>query len=67
MEKGLIEIEKELIDSTELARILSVSRKFIETHRNRIFGAVKIGRLWRFDIQTIRARLATGRDIINKK
>lgn len=58
------EIGKELIDSKELARMLSVSEKFIETHRNRIAGAMKIGRLWRFRLSEIRIRLATGKSVI---
>jgi hypothetical protein len=56
--------EPELIDSATLAAMLSVSRKFIEKHRFGIAGAMKIGGCWRFRVQVIRARLATGRDII---
>jgi hypothetical protein len=56
--------EPELIDSTTLAAMLSVSRKFIEKHRFSIAGGMKIGGCWRFRVQEIRARLATGRDII---
>lgn len=59
-------IEKELISTAELAEMLSMSRKFIEKHRNRIVGAMKIGGAWRFNVHEIRARIATGRDILNK-
>jgi hypothetical protein len=59
-------IEPELITSEELASLLSVSKKFVEKHRNRIIGSMKIGGCWRFNIQIIRQRLATGRDIILK-
>ncbi|HEX2955790.1 MAG TPA: hypothetical protein VHO70_03095 [Chitinispirillaceae bacterium] len=38
-------IEPELITTEEFSKMLSVSKKFIETHRNRIVGAVKIGRV----------------------
>jgi hypothetical protein len=58
-------IEPELITTEQLAKVLSISKKFIETHRNRIVGAVKIGRVWRYNIQAIRQRIA-GRDIVNK-
>jgi hypothetical protein len=60
------EIEPELITTEELSKMLSISKKFIETHRNRIVGAVKIGRVWRYNIQLIRQRIAAGRDIVNK-
>lgn len=59
-------IEPELISTEQLAQLLSVSKKFIETHRNRIVGAVKVGRIWRFNLQLIRQRIAAGRDIVNK-
>jgi hypothetical protein len=59
-------IEPELITTEQLAKLLSVSTKFIETHRNRIVGAVKIGRVWRYNVQLIRQRIAAGRDIVNK-
>jgi hypothetical protein len=59
-------VEPELITTEQLALLLSISKKFIETHRNRIVGAVKIGRVWRYNIQLIRQRIAVGRDIVNK-
>lgn len=61
-----IKTEPELIDSKELAQMLSVSTKFIEKHRNRIAGAMKIGGCWRFRVADIRKRIATGKDIILK-
>lgn len=57
-------MEKEYVSSKELALMLSVSRKFIEKHRNRIAGAQKIGGCWRFSLSEIRKRLAAGKDII---
>jgi hypothetical protein len=59
--------EPELIDTRQLAEVLSLSKKFIETHRRRIAGAIKIGRVWRFNLQIIRSRLASGRDIFISK
>lgn len=56
--------EKILIDSHALAALLSVSHKFIEKHRHSIIGAVKVGAVWRYDLQIIRARIASGRDFI---
>ncbi|MFP4165296.1 MAG: hypothetical protein ACLFVE_15090 [Chitinispirillaceae bacterium] len=61
-----VQIEPELIDSTELARMLSVSKKWVEKHRNRIIGSIKMAGVWRFRVQMIRARLAAGRDIVEK-
>jgi hypothetical protein len=61
------DLEPELIDTKELAKLLSVSVKFIEKHRNCITGATKIGRVWRFNLQMIRLRLASGRDIFVSK
>ena len=59
-------IEPELIDSKTLAKLLSVSVKFIEKHRKNIVGSRKIGRNWRFNIANIRSRITTGKDIIVK-
>jgi hypothetical protein len=59
-------IEPELIDSKQLANMLSVSTKFIEKHRQHIAGSIKIGGAWRFRVADIRVRIATGRDIIVK-
>jgi hypothetical protein len=56
-------IEPELISSVELAKMLSVSTKFIEKHRNRIVGSMKIGSVWRFRVADIRQRIVTGRNI----
>ncbi len=56
--------ERILIDSHALAALLSVSHKFIEKHRNSIIGGVKVGGVWRYDLQMIRARIASGRDFI---
>ncbi|NLW30315.1 MAG: hypothetical protein GXY77_02535 [Fibrobacter sp.] len=61
-----MEMEKELITSKELAKMLSFSVKFIEKHRNRIIGAQKVAGRWRYNIRIIRQRLATGKDIIIK-
>lgn len=58
------ELEKELITTEELAKMLSVSKKFIESHRNSIIGAMKIGRVWRFNIKQIRSNLASGKSVI---
>lgn len=61
------EFEPDLITSQELARRLSMSVKFIEKHRQRIHGSVKIGGSWRFSLSEIKARIATGRDILIKR
>ena len=59
-----MESQKEYVSSKELAEMLSVSRKFVEKHRSRIPGAVKIGYHWRFNLPEIRRRLATGKNLI---
>lgn len=59
-------MEQELIDSEELAKLLSCSKKWVQKHRNRIVGSVKIGSMWRFRVQEIRARIAAGRNIVSE-
>jgi hypothetical protein len=56
--------EPELIDSTTLAAMLSVSKKFVEKHRHSIAGSYKLGGVWRFRVKEIQARLVTGRPIV---
>ena len=60
-------MEHEYINTKELAKMLSVSEKFIEKNRNVIAGAVKIGYRWRFNVSEIRRRLVSGRDIVQKR
>jgi excisionase family DNA binding protein len=43
-----------------LAERLNVSRKFIVTHRQHIAGAIKVGRIWRFDKAAVEKRLLSG-------
>jgi hypothetical protein len=56
-----------LIDSKAMAKLLGVSVKFIEKNRVRLAGAVKIGRIWRFDPLEVKSRIATGRDLLLKR
>ena len=58
-------MEKMLIDSKQLAEMLSVSVKWVIKNRYRIAGAQKVGSMWRFNLQVIKTRLATGKDLIN--
>lgn len=43
-----------------LAERLNVSTKFIVTHRGKIPGAMKIGRVWRFDKVAVEKKLLSG-------
>lgn len=43
-----------------LAERLNVSTKFIVTHRDKIPGAMKIGRVWRFDKNAVEKKLLSG-------
>jgi hypothetical protein len=43
-----------------LAVRLNVSKKFIVTHRAKIPGAMKIGRIWRFDKTKVEKKLLSG-------
>jgi hypothetical protein len=43
-----------------LAARLNVSKKFIVSHRRNIPGAMKVGRIWRFDKATVERRFARG-------
>ena len=55
-------MEKEFLDTDELAAYLNVSRKFVIKHREtgRIPGAVRIGRIWRFRRTEVEKRLLSG-------
>jgi hypothetical protein len=47
--------------STEsLAKRLNVSKKFIVSHRQQLPGAMKIGRIWRFNRVSIEKKLLSG-------
>lgn len=56
-----------LVDSKRVAEYLCVSVKFVEKHREHMFGSVKFGGVWRFDIEQIQKRIASGKDIILNK
>jgi hypothetical protein len=43
-----------------LAGRLNVSKKFIVSHRRHIPGAMKIGRIWRFDKSAVEKKLLSG-------
>lgn len=43
-----------------LAKRLNVSKKFIVSHRRQLPGAMKIGRIWRFNRVSIEKKLLTG-------
>ncbi len=43
-----------------LAIRLNVSKKFIVSHRRSISGAMKIGRIWRFDKAAVEKKLLSG-------
>ena len=62
-------IEPELIDSRQLATMLSVSKKFIDKHTaaHRLPGMVRVGRLIRFRRLEIEKRLATGELLLPEK
>jgi excisionase family DNA binding protein len=43
-----------------LAERLNVSKKFIVSHRRRLPGAMKVGRIWRFDRVAVEKKLLSG-------
>jgi hypothetical protein len=47
-------------NTESLAARLNVSKKFIVSHRRNIPGAIKVGRVWRFDKATVERRFARG-------
>lgn len=57
-------IEPELINSKEVALLLGMSVKWVEINRHKIYGSQKIGRVWRFSLSEIKARIATNRGVI---
>jgi hypothetical protein len=44
-----------------LSKRLNVSKKFIVAHRANLPGAMKIGRIWRFDKVAVEKKLLSGR------
>lgn len=53
-----------LVDCHTLARIISVSLRWVVENRRRIIGAQKVGGRWRFNLEIIRNRILSGKDII---
>ena len=70
MKPGKLKADKDSVDrnnnvtgcyTTEtLAARLNVSTKFIITHRDKLPGAMKIGRVWRFDKNAVEKKLLSG-------
>lgn len=69
MDKNITEDEKELFDSNQLAVYLNVSKKSIEKWRvqNRLPGACRIGRYWRFRRNEIEKRLLSGQLLLARE
>lgn len=59
----------ELLDKTELSKMLKVSEKFIEKHTasRRIVGAIKLGRVWRYSRIEVEKRLLRGGEFLLRK
>ncbi|GBU21043.1 hypothetical protein R80B4_00932 [Fibrobacteres bacterium R8-0-B4] len=53
-----------LISGKELAAMLSMSLRWVDSHRNRIIGAQKIGGRWRYNAEIIRRLVSSGKDIL---
>jgi len=55
-----------LIDTDELARLISMSKKWVADNRHRILGAQKVGGRWRFNAEIIHRAILTGKNIVKK-
>ena len=63
-----LKVESEFVDTPQLATMLNVSVKSIIKWRaqKRIPGAIKCGRVWRFNRIEIRKRLLSGSFLLDK-
>jgi len=61
--KGVRTMEKLLIDKHQLAELCSISHKTIEKRPGAVAGAMKIGRVWRFNLNIIKDRISKGKSI----
>lgn len=57
----------DFIGSKELAAILNLSVKTVRKHRGNIVGAVKIGHVWKFDLNKIKKAIDNKENIFQPK
>jgi hypothetical protein len=60
----MLEERKAFYSTKELAGMIGVSEWWVETYRHRIYGAKRIGRLWRFEKAVIDARISREQDLL---
>lgn len=63
-----VKLESEFVNTVQLATMLNVSEKSIIKWREqrRIPGAIKCGRVWRFNRMEIQRRLISGNLLLDK-
>jgi hypothetical protein len=53
-----------LINASELAKMVGVSKGWVYQNKHRILGAQKVGGSLRFNLDTIRRAVASGKNIV---
>jgi len=62
-ENGNMMMRRAYYTTKELARLMGVSVKWVEKWRHEIVGAMRFGRIWRFDKYIVDERIAKGQDL----
>jgi hypothetical protein len=53
-----------LIDGKALAQMIGMSNRWVEINRYRIIGSQRVGGAWRYNLNMIRAAIASGKNIV---
>lgn len=53
-----------LVDCAQLARMLGMSKKWVQKHANRLAGSLKVGKMRRFNVEIIRKRVSLGQNLL---
>jgi excisionase family DNA binding protein len=69
MKKQAMQPDAKFINSRQLQELLNVSEAFIQKYMaaRRLPGMVKIGKLWRFNLEEVEKQLATGDLLLPKE
>jgi hypothetical protein len=57
-------IEPLLIDGKDLAKLVNMTPRWVEINRHKIIGSQRVGGRWKFNLNMIRAAIASGKNIV---
>jgi excisionase family DNA binding protein len=68
MKQKQMQSDTKYITSRELQELLKVSKKFVQKHMasRRLPGMVRIGKMWRFNLEEVEKQLAKGELLLPK-